>query len=68
MFGSHLVHYEAQNTSNPTLREALLIDYNTLEKVAKDIRVLGFNTVYDQYGGFVGYPLMSDVQDEPLCQ
>jgi hypothetical protein len=66
MFGSHLVHYEVTNTRNQTLREALIIDYNMLEKVPKDIRVLGFNTVYDQYGGFVGHPLISDVQDEAL--
>jgi hypothetical protein len=66
MFGSHLAHYEAMKTSDQTLREALIIDYNALEKVSKDIRVLGFNTVYDQYGGFVGSPLISDVQDETL--
>jgi hypothetical protein len=66
MFGSHLVHYEALNTRNPTLRGALVIDYNTLEEVAKDIKLLGFHTNYDQYGGFVGCPLMSDVWDEPL--
>jgi hypothetical protein len=66
MFGSHLIHYEVMNTPDVTQRENLIIDYKALEPVSKDVKIYGFQAQADQYGGFVCYPLMSDVQDEKL--
>jgi hypothetical protein len=66
MFGSHIVRYEPTNTKKETRRNELIIDYQELERVPNDEKLLGYNTVTDQYGGFCCSPLISDVQDEAL--
>ena len=66
LFGSHLVEYEAANTKDDTRRQSLIVEFKALRPVSKDQKLLGFNTVFDQYGGFVCSPMISDVQDESL--
>ena len=66
MFGSLVVLRELMNTPEQTQKNNLIVDYKALEPIPKDEKVLGFHTQTDQYGGFVSYPLISDVQDETL--
>jgi hypothetical protein len=57
---------ELTATRNEALRQDLLTDYEALESIANDEKVLGVDTQYDRLGGFITNPLVSDVQDEPL--
>ncbi len=66
MFGSHLVNYEAAKTENGVQRDHLIVDCKTLVPIPKDEKLLGFNTQFDWYGGFICSPIISDVQDEAL--
>ncbi len=66
MFGSLVVLRELMNTTEQTQQNNLIVDYKALEPIPKDEKVHGFHTQTDQYGGFVSYPLVSDVQDETL--
>ena len=66
MFGSLVVLRELMNTTEQNQRNSLIVDYKALEPIPKDQRLLGFHTQTHQYGGFVSYPLISDVQDEAL--
>ena len=43
-------------------RELLKADYELLERVLKDERLLSFSHNVDQFGGFVTYPLIQDIQ------
>jgi hypothetical protein len=63
---SLVVYRELIATANSEQRLKLQADYETLKKVENDEKLLGFNTVFDQYGGFVCSPLIADVQDEQL--
>lgn len=67
-FRSGVVFREVMNTIDKGRRGNLLHDYNALEPIPKDERVHGFHTQPDQHGGFVSYPLVSDVQNEVLCE
>ena len=66
MFGSRVALRELMMTTDPTTKEHLIVEYQNLEPVPNDERVDGFHTQYDQLGGFVTCPLISDVQDEAL--
>jgi hypothetical protein len=66
LFGSRLTLREAMATSEKTLQDNLILDYKALQPIAKDERLLGFNTVSDRFGGFICHPLIADCQDEPL--
>jgi hypothetical protein len=57
---------ELTATGNEALRQDLLTDYEALESIANDEKVLGFDTQDDPLRGFITNPLVSDVQDEPL--
>jgi hypothetical protein len=63
---SLVVYRELMATADTELRLKLQADYETLKKVENDEKLLGFNTVFDQYGGFCCSPLVADVQDEEL--
>jgi len=64
---SRAVLAELEKTPTPEQREKLRADYELLEHILKDEKLLGFNTQYDQYGGFISSPMVADVQDEKLC-
>ncbi len=66
LYGSLGVLRELMETKDQTQRDYLIVNYKSLEPIPKDEKVHGFHTQYDQYGGFVAYPLVSDVQDETL--
>jgi len=66
MFGSHLVLHEAMNTKNERKRNQLSAEHAALEPIPKDEKLLGYNTITDQYGGFACCPMISDVQDEAI--
>jgi hypothetical protein len=59
---------EVMDTQCVIQLEGLIADYEGLQPIPNDEQTLGFNAQTDQLGGFVGYPLISDVQDEPICQ
>jgi hypothetical protein len=46
----------------------LTADFDLLEGILKDEKLVGFNTVYDQYGGFTTNPLISDIQDDRIFE
>jgi hypothetical protein len=63
---SHIVRGELERTKNATLRERLKADFDALEGILNDEKLIGFNTVYDQYGGFTTNPLIEDIQDATI--
>ena len=66
MRGSLLVRRELMDTRDLAKRDRLAVDWQKLEPIEHDEKVVGFNTVYAQFGGFAASPLVSDVQDEVL--
>jgi hypothetical protein len=62
---SNLNYQEISKTNNPTQMAKLREDYDAFGKVALNERLLFFSTAFDQRGGFVCSPIMSDIQDEP---
>jgi hypothetical protein len=68
MFGSHLVSFEAERTPNKIDRDHLIVEAKGLKPVPKDEKVVGNNAQTLPFGGFIGFFLISDVQDEPLRQ
>jgi len=65
---SHIVKGELERTPDVSLREQLRADFDLLEGILNDEKLIGFNTVYDQYGGFTTNPLISDIQDEKIFE
>jgi hypothetical protein len=66
MYRSHLVSYEAMKTGNEVQRNHLIDDYNALEAIPNDEKLLGIGATFDRGGGFVNYPIFSDVQNEAI--
>ena len=66
MFGSLVILRELMNTTKQTQRDYLIVDYQALEPIPKDEKLLGFYMQTDQYGGCITNPMFSDVQDEAL--
>jgi predicted nucleic acid-binding protein len=66
MFGSHIVRYEAANTPNESKRNQLLNQSETLKRVPKDEKPVGFNETTGPNAAFVGFFLIADVQDESI--
>jgi hypothetical protein len=67
MFRSHINLREITATPDLEQREKLIADYETLDTIPNDEKLLGFHTITDPYGGFATTPLISDVQDERIC-
>jgi large subunit ribosomal protein L30 len=65
-FSSHIVRYEAMNTKNEIKRSRLVGEHEARKLILKDEKIVGFNAQTIQYGGFIGFSLISDVQDETL--
>ena len=57
---------ELMATKDDDRRQRLLDDYEKLEPIPLDEKVLGFYILSDQLGGQSTIPLVSDVQDEHL--
>jgi hypothetical protein len=68
LLGSLVCLREVTRTAAELKRDALVRDFDSLQRVSKDEKLLGFNTVYDQYGGFCTSPLISDIQDDRTCE
>ncbi len=66
LFSSKFVLKEVMKTCDETQRDYLIVDYRALKPVPKDERFQGAYTLFDQYGGYIENPLISDVQDEAL--
>jgi hypothetical protein len=64
MVRSRVVLRELERTHSEQLVK-LRADYEALDQVPLDERVLGFHDQFDRFGG-VSYPLVSDVQDDDL--
>jgi hypothetical protein len=60
---SRIVQGELERTKDAALRNQLKEDFDLLDGILHDEKLLGFNTMYDQYGGFTTNPLISDIQD-----
>jgi hypothetical protein len=65
-FTSHIVRHEATNTKNESKRNTLVGEHEARKPLPKDEMIVGFNTQTVQSGGFLGFTLISDVQDEAL--
>jgi predicted nucleic acid-binding protein len=65
-FTSHIVGHEATSTKDESQRKKLLAQNEERERVPKDEKVIGYNAQSDINGGFIGFFLLSDVQDEDL--
>jgi predicted nucleic acid-binding protein len=65
---SNAARRELERTKSDTIRDALLRDFLECLPVWADEKVLGFAESSDRYGGHISFPLVSDVQDEALCQ
>jgi hypothetical protein len=63
--GPLLVTYEALKTRNETQRNRLIDDYNALQPILNDEKLLGFNVQISQYT-CINSPRISDVQDETI--
>jgi predicted nucleic acid-binding protein len=61
LFGSSLTLREVMATTSASQRDSLIVDYNTLQRIPKDEKVLGFHS-----NGSIVYPLVQDYQDETL--
>ncbi len=66
MLRSHIALRELEETKDVEQRERLKADYDLLERVLKDERLLGFSHNVDQFGGFVTCPLIQDIQDPKI--
>jgi len=55
---------EQEQTRDPDARARLLDGRDSLDVVAHDHRVLGFNTIDLGYRGFIASPLVTDVTDD----
>jgi hypothetical protein len=64
-FTSHIVGHEATRTKDESKRSKLLDQHAERELIPKDEKVVGYNAQSDGYS-FVGFFLLSDVQDEAL--
>lgn len=69
---SRIAIQEIDRTRNKELREVLRRHYETFETVANEHKVKTFHNQSDQYGGFISYPIMTEILDEEvffqLCQ
>jgi hypothetical protein len=68
MFRSRVDLRELEKTTNQSQREKLRLDYESLEQIPKDEKHYASYGQTDQLGGAIENPLVSDVQDEKLCQ
>ena len=59
---------EQEKTVNPQRRATLAGGRETVPRVEQDHTVLGFGHSADQLGGFVAYPLVTDVVDKHLIE
>jgi hypothetical protein len=66
LLASNIAEIEVRATGNPERRDQLIIEIGECTRLTKRERLLGFNTVFDQHGGFVTSPILSDVQDDTL--
>lgn len=57
---------EHEKTRDPAIRARLQEARGETPRVPNDHALLGFNTVFDQLGGFVTSPLLTDIVDETL--
>jgi hypothetical protein len=65
---SNISHHEVMKTPNPVQRQRLVDDAEQRERVQNNERLLGFQAQDMGRRGFISSPLMSDVQDDALCQ
>ena len=63
MYRSRVVLSEIVATTDLELRERLIADYDALDQIPHDERVVGFHNQWDKFGG-MSYPLVSDIQDD----
>jgi hypothetical protein len=65
-FASHIVRHEAMNTKDESKRNMLVGEHEARTPVEQDEKIVGYNAQTDHTGGFIGFALISDVQDENL--
>jgi hypothetical protein len=65
MYRSRVVLSEIVATKDLEQRERLVADYDVLDQIPHDERVVGFHNQWDKFGG-VSYPLVSDIQNDKL--
>jgi hypothetical protein len=68
LYRSNINHREVMNTPDPVQRQRLVDDAEQRERVPNNERLHGFQAQDMGRLGFISSPLMSDVQDDALCQ
>ena len=64
MFRSRVVRSELEMTPSASRRSKLQADYEALDQIPVDERVLFIHKVTDQFGGYINNALTSDILDE----
>lgn len=65
---SRIVQGELERTPDGALREQLKADFDRLEGVLKDEKVIGFYTIDDYHGGSIANPLVQDIQEPEIFE
>lgn len=65
---SNVSHTEVMKTRDPSQRQQLLDEAEQRARTQNNERLLGFQTNDMGRRGFIACPLMSDVQDDVLCE
>jgi hypothetical protein len=64
---SHIVWEEIINTPDAEQRQRLEEDFKLVDAILHDEKLIGINSAFDPYGGFVNTPMLSDTQNDNLC-
>jgi len=65
---SRIVQGELERTPDDALREQLKADFDRLEGVLKNEKVIGSYNIDDHYGGSITNPLVQDIQEPEIFE
>jgi len=68
MYRSHIALAELEETKDAEKRERLRADYELVENILHDERLLGIGAAFNDLGTYANYPIISDVQDPKLFE
>jgi hypothetical protein len=68
MYRSHIVLAELERTPDVEQRERLRADYELVEGILHDEKLLGVRAAFDHLGTYANCPIFSDVQDPKLFE
>jgi hypothetical protein len=68
MYRSHIVLAELERTPDVEQREQLRADYELVEGIPHDEKLLGIRAAFDRLGTYANCPIFSDVQDPKIFE